>query len=150
MIDIDVPVSATVSTTVLQWYLPGLTINKANEVLSSSSTAGSSYAGPAPPANGPPHRYVFLLFTQPSGYKLPSCYASITGTTVASRLGFNIEEFLHVAGLGPPVAANYFKAENGKPSATTATVTSTSYSAASCTPTGYGGGGGWRKAIKRG
>jgi hypothetical protein len=134
MIDIDVNEAGT-ATTLLHWYQPNLVVGS-DRSLSASNTVDPSapYAGPAPLV-GPAHRYVILLFKQPIDYVLPDCYASITPLTLAARMGFDIEEFMQVAGLGSPVGANWFKVKNDTPATTTVAITSTYVSSAACAAT---------------
>ncbi|KUJ19620.1 PEBP-like protein [Mollisia scopiformis] len=75
-------------------------------VLTSTDTGPSSYFGPSPPAETPPHphHYIEMLFEQPANFAVPSSMKS----QVSSRLNFNTTEFISLAGLKDPVAANYF------------------------------------------
>uniref|UniRef100_A0A224YVP9 Phosphatidylethanolamine binding protein n=1 Tax=Rhipicephalus zambeziensis TaxID=60191 RepID=A0A224YVP9_9ACAR len=64
------------------------------------------YNGPAPPKGSGPHRYVFLLYCQ-RGRRLQ-------GSELApeKRNNFNLAEFVNKTELGPPLAGNFFFAEN--------------------------------------
>lgn len=64
------------------------------------------YNGPAPPKGSGPHRYVFLLYCQ-GGRRLQ-------GSELApeKRNNFNLSEFVNKTELGPPLAGNFFFAEN--------------------------------------
>lgn len=78
-------------------------------VLTSTATTPASYMGPAPPAENPAHahRYVELLYEQPAGaaaFAVPSSMRS----AVQGRIGFDVVAFAKAAGLGEPLAANYF------------------------------------------
>lgn len=62
--------------------------------------------GPAPPAETPvhPHRYIELLYEQPTNFAVPSAFKS----AISSRLGFDHLKFAAAAGLSDPVRANWF------------------------------------------
>ncbi|KAL1637795.1 hypothetical protein SLS56_000350 [Neofusicoccum ribis] len=70
------------------------------------------YAGPAPPSVGP-HRYIIMLFRQPSadGFELPDQFAQYADG--AQRQNFNASAFVAAAGLADPIAATYFLVGNG-------------------------------------
>ena len=68
-----------------------------------------AWFAPAPPAESPPHphRYTNLLWEQPGGrsWAVPAAAASMLQS---QKLGFDVPAFVEAAGLGAPVAANYF------------------------------------------
>ena len=130
MIDLDI-IDNGKATTILHWYQPDLLKDPYNGELFNLSDNGALYVGPSPPP-GPGHRYVFLLFVQPSGYVTPECFLDILPLTVTARQGFNIEQFVQVAKLGEPIAANYFSAVNLDPATSTQVATVTSLSSADC------------------
>nr|ANF07283.1 phosphatidylethanolamine-binding protein-like protein [Paecilomyces fulvus] len=130
LIDIDVILEPN-ATTILHWYQPDLKAQDLGSHLVNTTNNGAAYLGPHPPA-GNTHRYVFLLFQQPQGYTLPSCFSTIFPETVEARAGFNIDEFIEVAGLGDVVAANYVNVTNPATPSTTLTATTTSLSTAPC------------------
>jgi len=102
----------------------GVTIEGSN-VSSSSGIAVTAYAGPAPASGSGPHRYVILLYTQPSTFT-PPANLSTAGVAVGT---YDFPAYVSSTGLGPLVAANYFTVEVGTASAsispTSAVVTST-------------------------
>ncbi|KAH8804392.1 phosphatidylethanolamine-binding protein [Xylogone sp. PMI_703] len=109
MIDMDVDRSG-MKYPLLHWYQPDLVLNDQTHelsVASDSTLPKAMYAGPAPPP-GPAHRYVEVLFVQPEEYKLPEEFEKYLGNTIAARLGFNIEQLVKEAGLGEPIAGNWF------------------------------------------
>ncbi|KAI9744087.1 MAG: hypothetical protein M1818_002239 [Claussenomyces sp. TS43310] len=84
-----------------------------------SSTAIASYVGPDPPAGGTPHNYQLLLYLQPSNFTFPADLKhflgpvqNLTDTALAVRIGFNATNFAQEAGLGSPMAANWFRVGN--------------------------------------
>ena len=54
--------------------------------------------------------------------------------TLSARHGFNIEQFMQVAGLEGPIAANYFRVVDSDPVTSTRVATVTSLSSAGCEP----------------
>ncbi|KAI9677849.1 MAG: hypothetical protein M1829_002346 [Trizodia sp. TS-e1964] len=112
---------------VLHWLQPGLTsiangsVNAAGFVpLTTNAQPISQYVGPAPPLNTGYHRYTLLLFSQPANFSVPSAFA---GFKYPNITGFNTANFVKAAGLGPVVAANYFRVINGTANSTTTTST---------------------------
>lgn len=130
MIDLDV-IEDRKATTILHWYQADLLKNPESGELFNLSDNGAVYVGPTPPP-GPSHRYMLLLFVQPFGYRMPECFSGMLPLTLPARQGFNIEQFMQVAGLGNPVAANYFSAVNPDPARSTRVTTATSLSSADC------------------
>jgi hypothetical protein len=106
------------------WLVNGATIT-GSTVSNASSTAITRYAGPAPPAGSGPHRYVVLLYSQPSTFSPPAAYSQPNiGVSV-----FSLADYVTNSGLGPLLAATYFTVQEGTAtvslSPTTAVVTST-------------------------
>ena len=130
MIDLDV-IKDGKATTILHWYQADLLKSPGSGELFNLSDNGAVYVGPTPPS-GPSHRYMLLLFVQPSGYVMPGCFSDILPLTLPARQGFNIEQFMQVAGFDEPIAANYFNAVNSDPATSTRVVTATSLSSADC------------------
>ena len=130
MIDPDV-VADGKATTFLHWYQADLLKDPYSGQLFNHSDNGAPYVGPSPPP-GPGQRYILLLFVQPSGYVFPECFSDILPLTIDARQGFNIEQFMQVAGLEGPIAANYFKVVNSGPVTSTRMATATSLSSAEC------------------
>ena len=130
MIDLDA-IEDGKATTILHWYQADLFKNPDSGELFNQSDIGASYAGPSPPP-GPSHRYTFLLFVQPSGYVFPECFSDMLPLELPAREGFNIEQFMQAAGLGKPIAANYFYGVNPDPASSTLVATATSLSSADC------------------
>ena len=102
-------------------------------------TNGTPYAQPGPPAGDPAHRYVFLLFHQPSNFTFPASFASINPpaqgfSPTNGRINFNLTKFLEDAQIpNEPLAANFIRVQNNTanpstsvPPLSSATATSTS------------------------
>jgi phosphatidylethanolamine-binding protein len=109
MIDLDVPQNDT-TVPFLHWYQPDLSLDHKTGKLSipkSSHLNKAEYYPPSPPP-GPEHRYVEVLFVQPSHYKLPSEFERYMDKESSARVGFDIREFVKAAELKKPVAGNWF------------------------------------------
>ncbi|KAL3497178.1 citrate synthase-like protein [Aspergillus germanicus] len=141
-VDLDVQYGDTY-TVILHWYQPNMRVShRENFWLEPAGlhtgdgewvmpppglvnlTSGAEYIAPQPPPHSH-HRYVYLLFRQPRGYKFPDCFGHIFPKTVEARAGFDLQQFTDVAGLQFPVAGNYFYVDNSE-SVTTTTHTRTS------------------------
>lgn len=109
MIDLDVPQNDT-TVPFLHWYQPDLSLNHKTGKLSipkSSHLAKAEYYPPSPPP-GPAHRYVELLFDQPSHYQLPSEFEKYMDKKSSARVEFDIQHFMKAADLKKPIAGNWF------------------------------------------
>ncbi|RXK37307.1 hypothetical protein M231_05449 [Tremella mesenterica] len=100
----------------------------------------TDYAGPGPAAGSGAHRYVILVYTQPSTFTPPANLS--TAHTPLSTFSFS--DYVSQTGLGNLVAGNYFLVENGVatvsvPSTTpvnTATLATASTTSGSSSPSG--------------
>lgn len=120
MIDLDVPRNG--GTTLLHWLESDFILSSGRALTPGpgNSSVGASYIGPNPPP-GTPHRYTFVLFSQPTGFTFPPSFNAINPPSdTSARIGFNITQFVAAAGLGAPLAGNYFTVVN-----TTATPSTT-------------------------
>ena len=138
MLDFSVETAGS-NTTLLHWVLPGLSSNGATN-LSSQRAEIAPYFPPGPPA-GQTHTYGILLYNEPTNFAVPENFVpffknlTAPGASVLTRIGFNLTNFVVEAGLGAPVAADWFLVRNATMSSTT-TTTSTSSRAVSATNTG--------------
>ena len=108
---------------------------------------GTSYAQPSPPVGDSPHRYIFILFTQPANFSFPANFTAFNTPQPASRVGFNLTQFVADARIGgAPIAANYIQVQNLTGSATASfppiSTASATGRAATSTPAPTGGAGG--------
>ncbi|KAH8679616.1 phosphatidylethanolamine-binding protein [Tricladium varicosporioides] len=101
--------------------------------LTNSSSATNEYAGPAPSKNTGSHRYIYLLYAQPTALNSKS-FASL-GFNESSRTGFNLTAFRSLAGLGPSIGGTFFTIETDTNS-TSSSGSGTSSSAGTSTATG--------------
>lgn len=110
-LDLDAPFpSFTALGPILHWIQPGFKASESTQTLTSTDPFVSNYIGPAPPPFSGPHRYVFYLYEQPEGFDGKK-HAPPGGKPVAttSRMRYDLDEWVKKAGLGQPIAVNYFK-----------------------------------------
>ncbi|KAG0321475.1 hypothetical protein BGZ99_003908 [Dissophora globulifera] len=90
------------------WVVTNIPSGSAMEPASlSKGTELTEYMGPAPPAGSGLHRYIFLLYKQPTNN-----VSALLSTPLASdRKQFKVKDFTTQAGL-ELVGVNYFFAEN--------------------------------------
>ncbi|RDW66413.1 hypothetical protein BP6252_10048 [Coleophoma cylindrospora] len=146
MIDLDVLRNNT-RVTLLHWLQPDLVVGSAGTLVAAAGNAsgsGAAYLQPSPPVGDIPHRYTEILFAQPAGFSIPAAFASVNPpASVVQRIGFSLPDFVSAAGLGAPLAGNYFRVQNltGVASGTgTGTPTATSSSKPTFTGAGVLGG----------
>ncbi|KAF8168721.1 phosphatidylethanolamine-binding protein [Pholiota molesta] len=108
MVDADVVGSKLPGGQNRHWLVNGVTIN-GSTVSNSSAVAITAYAGPAPAAGSGPHRYVVLLYSQPSTFKAPTAFSQ----PIAGVTPFDFNGYVKDSGLGPLIAGNYFDVEEG-------------------------------------
>ncbi|EUC34852.1 hypothetical protein COCCADRAFT_35551 [Bipolaris zeicola 26-R-13] len=139
MLDLDVPPAngTTERRVLLHCMNTGFRATRqqlsgAARLLASSQTGPAAYLPPnPPPVDTVPHRYVELLFKQPSNLSVSeSTYAN-----VQNRINFDIEAFMSDNGVDAPLAANYFHVD-GRAGAASATGSSASVSGAPAAATG--------------
>nr|ODN98933.1 hypothetical protein L204_02901 [Cryptococcus depauperatus CBS 7855] len=89
------------------------------------STSITNYAGPGPESGSGPHRYVVIVYEQPSDFSPPSDL-STAGTALGKM---SLSDYVTQSKLGKLLTANYFQVENGQatvtPSPTSAVNSST-------------------------
>lgn len=132
MIDQDVPRNGT-TFTLLHWFQPSLHRTDNDSALmvtmidnNMTTVQGAPYIPPSPPGGSGPHRYNFILYTEPANFTIPEAYASISPPAdTSARIGFNLTAFAAAAGLGEPVAANYLRVLNGTEAETSSAATMT-------------------------
>lgn len=122
------------ATTILHWYQPNCHVSQSTGDFVIPTNDGAQYVGSQPP-QGEKHRYVFLLFEQPLKYIFPQCFENVFPVSVAARSGFDITYFMEIAGLGSPVAGNWFSVDRPGEASTTRIITTTSLSRAPCKAT---------------
>ncbi|KAL3417221.1 phosphatidylethanolamine-binding protein [Phlyctema vagabunda] len=112
-LDPDAPFpSFSVLGPILHWIQPELkptpeTGGTGNIKLTSHFVA--DYIGPAPPLCSWPHKYVFLLFEQPTGFDSQK-YSPSTGDKIGlgARMRYDLDRWAAEINLGPVIAVNYF------------------------------------------
>ncbi|WOO79649.1 Putative odorant-binding protein A5 [Vanrija pseudolonga] len=101
-------------TQTLHWLINSLHVNTTTSPYKLNYLNGTTiveYAGPAPPSGDGPHRYVFLLFNQPSDFAAPE---GLNNRNTPVQNNFDLATYQTNAKLGDVVAANYFVVENGE------------------------------------
>jgi phosphatidylethanolamine-binding protein (PEBP) family uncharacterized protein len=106
VIDPDVSIGGR-KVTYLHWLSPNVDLSGEKASVPATSANMVKYFEPSPPAGDPPHRYTFLLYSQPDGFSVPVQYASLQ----RSALGFNVTAFASAAGLGQPKAAIFMQVQ---------------------------------------
>lgn len=115
MIDPDVRFNNS-NIEILHWLQQDLilthggTMKLSSFSLTTTSTSLAPYVPPVPPAELPPHphRYIQLLFRQPTNFSIPATFKDV----IMTRIGFNLIGFVQDAKLGDVIAANYFRVTN--------------------------------------
>ena len=98
------------NTTLLHWILPGLYSPNETTTLTSHQGEIAPYFPPGPPP-GQTHTYGIFLYNEPTNFAVPANYIPFFNnltTSVLNRVGFNLTNFVAEAGLGTPVAADWF------------------------------------------
>jgi citrate synthase len=118
-------------------------VNSSFYELISTKEAIAPYISPDPTAAPATHHYTQLLFRQPANFTIPPAfeyYMPLDPKNITDRVAFPLPKFVQAAGLGDPVAGNYFSLSLSSGGSTTssgavpsATAVSSSSSAASPT-----------------
>jgi hypothetical protein len=132
MVDADIVGSKLPNGQTRHWLANGVTVN-GSTLSNSTAVEITEYAGPAPASGSGPHRYVVLVYSQPSSFKAPTAFSQ--ANMGVSTFDFNA--YVQDSGLGALVAGTYFTVEVGTAtvsiSSTSAVVTSTLLAATSQT-----------------
>ncbi|KAI9714785.1 MAG: hypothetical protein M1820_000074 [Bogoriella megaspora] len=110
-IDLDAPTpSINFLAPILHWIQPGFKAAQDSDALTSSDAFVANYIAPSPPPISSSHRYLFILYEQPEGFNGKD-FAPPDGKPLGntSRMRFDLDAWIKKAGLGQPIAANYFK-----------------------------------------
>jgi hypothetical protein len=142
MLDLDVPpANGTTTRRVLlhcmntDFKATQQQVNGAATLLASSQKGPAPYFGPGPPPSDTvAHRYVQLLFQQPSNL-------SVKASDFASnqdRINFDVEAFMAKNGVSAPIAANFFRVDGRANAGATGTATGAAVGTATGVATGTG------------
>ncbi|KAF4979170.1 hypothetical protein FZEAL_4543 [Fusarium zealandicum] len=108
-VDLDAPyVTFPLLSPIVHWIQPGMQPNEAG-ILEYPGSCVVDWLQPTPPPLSGPHRYVFILFEQPSTCdtsKLEQTFDKPVG--VAKRVRWDMDQWVKEAGLGGMVAATWF------------------------------------------
>jgi hypothetical protein len=137
MVDADIVGAKLPNGQTRHWLVNGVTA--ATGVVKNDTAVGiTDYAGPGPAAGSGPHRYVVVLYEQPSTFKAPDAFSQ--PNMGVSTFDFNA--YVKDSGLGPLVAATYITVEEGTSTVsiqpTSAVISSTLPAAASPSSAGTG------------
>ena len=106
MIDPDVKIGGR-KINYLHWLTPNVNLSNEKAVVPTTGESMVKYFQPSPPAGDPPHRYTFLLYSQPDNFKIPPKYTNMQ----QSVLGFDLNAFATAAGLDQPKAATFMQVQ---------------------------------------
>ncbi|KIW26473.1 uncharacterized protein PV07_09566 [Cladophialophora immunda] len=124
MVDEDVNTGNGPRVQLLHYFQPNLVginheLSVQPQARNATTAVGAEYLTPSPPAGDGPHRYTLLLYPQPEGFTVPQAYISFSPPAdTNARYPFNMSGFAEAAGLGQPVAANWFRVVNDTTSST--------------------------------
>jgi len=121
MFDAGVP-GAPSSLYSLHWLSNGWTYGQNDDhtvTLTPPSSSVVAYSGPNPDSGSGPHRYITLVYVQPSNFTPPDI-PGYTGTGVPR---FNLTTYRTNAGFGPAIVGTYFTIEQGTATVTYASTT---------------------------
>ncbi|KAF2685510.1 PEBP-like protein [Lentithecium fluviatile CBS 122367] len=115
LVDTDVPRNGT-RVQLLHWMIGNVTLSSSGSelVIPPESAALATYRQPSPPIGDVAHAYTALLFAQPDNFSVPAQFTDV----LQSRVFFDTAAFVEAAGLGSPIAANYFRVQNTSGTAT--------------------------------
>jgi hypothetical protein len=128
-------------TTRLHYWQPGLTFSSNGTVVNNTIPI-AIYNPPRPPPGDIAHTYTFYLFEQEASFMPPANNSILSAGMVnmgMNRMSFNVGNLAKEMGVGPLVAANYYRVQNTMASAT-ATTSSSSTSTSSATASTFTGG----------
>jgi hypothetical protein len=130
MLDLDVPPAngSTTRRVLLHCMNTGFRVTQqqlsgATTLLASSENGPAAYLPPGPPAiDSVAHRYVQLLFPQPSNLSVQTSDFVV----VQDRIKFDVSSFMSENGVSAPVAANFFLVDGRDSAEATGTATGSS------------------------
>ena len=131
MIDGDVDTGNGPRVQLLHYFLPNLVgvnheLSVQPNAQNSTTAVGAEYITPTPPGGDIAHRYTLLLYPQPKDFTVPEAYASFSPPAdVNARYPFNMSGLADAAGLGQPIATNWFRVINDTATDTGSSATST-------------------------
>ncbi|EIM81695.1 PEBP-like protein, partial [Stereum hirsutum FP-91666 SS1] len=107
MVDLDAPTPQAPTSAEIRHFLGGnfeLSNSSTDglSLLSNTTTAISEFRQPTPPAGSDPHRYVFLLFSQPEDFNNQTLVNSTTPVN-----NFNISAFAETLEMGNPLGGTF-------------------------------------------
>ncbi|KAF9451222.1 PEBP-like protein [Macrolepiota fuliginosa MF-IS2] len=109
MLDADVPGAKLPQGTNRHWLVYNVTVGQDSTISNATGTAISRYFGPGPAAGSGPHRYVILVYSQPSGFAAPAEFSQPEQPVAP----MDWSAFVTNSHLGDLIAANYIQVEEG-------------------------------------
>jgi len=109
MIDADVPNAKLPQGTNRHWLVYNVTVGSDSTVSNATGTAITRYFGPGPAAGSGPHRYVVLIYSQPSDFAAPADLSQPEQPVAP----MDWKAFVTNSHLGDLIAANYIQVEEG-------------------------------------
>ncbi|KAM0558228.1 hypothetical protein ACHAPJ_004913 [Fusarium lateritium] len=108
-LDPDAPVvSIPFLSPIMHWIHPNLESHGVG-ILKENTPSLVDWLAPTPPPFSGPHRYMFVVYKQPSTWDNEQWKARFTKPMgVWKRTNWHLEKFVKEAGLEDPVAASYF------------------------------------------
>ncbi|KAH8829692.1 phosphatidylethanolamine-binding protein [Flagelloscypha sp. PMI_526] len=106
MVDCDI-VGADTSQVTRHWLVNNAKV-ASNAVTTDNVNEITKYGAPLPAEGSGSHRYVLLVYAQPSGFTPPA-----DPPTNAGIAKFSLSDYVKAANLGSPIAANYIQVEQG-------------------------------------
>jgi len=91
------------------WLVNSLTID-GGALKNASALSVTEYAGPAPPVGSGPHRYTFLLYSQPAEFGPPS---EFSGANIGVSK-FDVTAYATTSKLGPIIGGSYIRVQDGE------------------------------------
>lgn len=110
-LDLDAPfVKTPFLSPIVHWIQSGLNAGAGEDALLQSQVSPIvNWLPPSPPPISGPHRYLFMVFAQPSDFDLTRWNAAFKKpVSTWSRVRWNIDQFVQEAGLEDIVAATFF------------------------------------------
>ncbi|KAF2655725.1 PEBP-like protein [Lophiostoma macrostomum CBS 122681] len=112
-LDLDAPfASIPFASPINHWTQSGfrLSTSAGNGRLETSDPFIVNWAPPGPPPISGPHRYLFALYEEPSGFDVKSL-APGKEVGIPPRFRYNVDAWARSIGLGHVLAANYFRSK---------------------------------------
>ncbi|KAK1231825.1 hypothetical protein PQX77_005039 [Marasmius sp. AFHP31] len=106
IVDPDAPTPQNTSISQFRHFLGGgFRVDNSTSELKNTTAALSDFTPPTPPDGSDPHRYVVVVFNQPTDF---DTVAQRLVNASTPRTNFNLTTFSRDVGMGNPIAGNFF------------------------------------------